>query len=93
MIEIYIPTGVVETELKQLSPRLDTLDGKVMGLLDNGKWNANKLLSEVQTILKEQFDIKEVIKWKKPNFSAPANRDMREEIARKCDFVVSAIGD
>lgn len=93
MIEIYVPTGVVETDIKHISPRLDSLHGKVMGLLDNGKWNANKLLTEVSAILQEQFHIKEVIKWKKPNFSAPASHDMREEIAQKCHFVVSAIGD
>ncbi|MBP1931002.1 hypothetical protein J2Z37_000999 [Ammoniphilus resinae] len=93
MFEVYIPTGLAETKLKFPSPRLDTLDGKVLGLLDNGKWNSKKLLNEVQDILIKNYNIKDVIKWKKPNFSAPANRDMREEIAKKCDFVVSAIGD
>jgi len=93
MLEVYIPTGLAETKLKYPAPRLDSLDGKVLGLLDNGKWNSNKLLHEVQDILVKNYNIKEVIKWKKPNFSAPASRDMREEIAKQCDFVVSAIGD
>jgi hypothetical protein len=93
MLELYVPTGLVKTEEKFLAPRLDTLDGKVLGLLDNGKWNSNKLLTEVANILTANYKIADVIKWKKPNFSAPASRDMREEIAKKCDFVVSAIGD
>lgn len=93
MIEVYVPTGSMKTEQKFLAPRLDSLDGKVMGLLDNGKWNSNKLLTEVANILTANYNIKDVMKWKKPNFSAPASRDMREEIASKCHFVVSAIGD
>jgi hypothetical protein len=93
MLELYVPTGLSETEEKDVAPRIDTLDGKVIGLLDNGKWNSNKLLREVEKILTKNYNIVEVIKWKKPNFSAPANHDIRKEIAKKCDFVISAIGD
>jgi hypothetical protein len=46
MIELYVPTGVTPTSKRQLSPRLETLDGKVMGILNNGKWNAGQLLTE-----------------------------------------------
>jgi len=93
MIELYVPTGVTPTSKRQLSPRLETLDGKVMGILNNGKWNAGQLLTGIQTLLTNSYDIREVIRWKKESYSSPAERDMRDEIAQKCDFVITAIGD
>jgi len=93
MIEVYKPTGTLAMESIRLSTRLDTLDGKVLGIVNNGKWNSKDLLVEIESILTKIFNVSEVLWWKKESYSSPSPQDLREEIAKKCDAVLTAIGD
>ena len=36
---VYDPRGVVEAEPKPLAPRVESLEGLRLGVLDNSKWN------------------------------------------------------
>jgi hypothetical protein len=47
-IPVYDPRGVVEAAPLTLAPRVKKLDGLRLGLLDNTKWNANKLLRGIR---------------------------------------------
>ncbi|MEX2241804.1 MAG: UGSC family (seleno)protein, partial [Burkholderiales bacterium] len=48
MIQVYDPRGVVGAEKKATAARIKALDGLRLGILDNTKWNANKLLRELR---------------------------------------------
>lgn len=48
MIRVYVPTGEDASAERSLAPGLPTLRGRVIGILDNGKWNANKLLRAIE---------------------------------------------
>jgi hypothetical protein len=76
-----------------MAPRLDTLDGKVVGTLDNTKPNADRLLDMVAGILSEKYQIAGVVKRRKPGPSGGAPPDILDELARECDFVIAGIGD
>ena len=41
---VFDPRGVVEAEQLALAPRVRELGGLRLGVLDNTKWNANRLL-------------------------------------------------
>ena len=41
---IYDPRGQVSSESDPIAPRVKSLKGLRLGILDNSKWNANKLL-------------------------------------------------
>jgi hypothetical protein len=64
-----------------------------LGLLDNSKSNADHLLRFVMEGLKSELPVKAVVATRKGNVSLPAPKEIIEELAADCDFVVSAMGD
>ncbi len=64
-----------------------------LGILDNSKANADHLLRFVMEGLKGELPVKKVIATRKGNVSLPAPKNIIEELAADCDFVVSAMGD
>ena len=76
-----------------ISPRPDTLDGAVVGLLSNSKRNATELLEMVQEVLADRFEFKDVIAVDKGNASRPCPPDILKELTDQCDVVITASGD
>jgi hypothetical protein len=75
------------------APRLDTLEGKVVGLIDNSKTNSDRFLARVAELLTERYGVAQVITHRKPSASRPIAPDMADDLAAKCDLVVAAVGD
>jgi hypothetical protein len=90
---IYDPRGVVETQPLATAPRVTKLDGLRLGLLDNTKWNANKLLRGVRDQLAEKHAFGAVNYYRKESFSLGAAPELIAEIVASNDIVVTAIGD
>ena len=78
---------------KFLSPRLDDLDGKVMGLLNISKNGSDIFLERVEELMREHFDLADVIRVTKPTFSRPAPQELITELADQCDFVIEGLAD
>jgi len=93
MIQVYDPRGVVGAEQKAIAARVKALDGLRLGILDNTKWNANKLLRELRDQLKAAHPLADVHYYRKESFSKFAAPELIEEIRRDNDLVVTAIGD
>ena len=87
------PTVEPDPIVTRLAPRLDTLDGKVVGLLANGKRNGDQLLEQVAAALAEQFSLKDVRRWAKPNVTRPAPEPIFLDMVEQVDLVITAIGD
>ena len=92
-MQVYIPTGSLEADRLRLAPRPATLDGKVIGFLDNSKWNGNKLLRGVERRLRERFALDDVVWAKKDSFSSPAPAELIADLAARCHVIITAIGD
>ena len=90
---VYDPRGTVTAEPRELAPRLETLDGVRLAVLDNTKWNASKLLRHVVTGLEAGVTVAEVNRYDKESFSRPATGDLLDRIAAENDAVITAIGD
>ncbi|MEX0638227.1 MAG: hypothetical protein WEC13_05710 [Burkholderiales bacterium] len=93
MIQVYDPRGVVGAERKATAARIQALDGLRLGILDNTKWNANKLLREVRDQLQAAHPLAEVHYYRKESFSRFADTALIETIRKENDIVVTAIGD
>jgi hypothetical protein len=73
------------------APRLDTLDGRVLGLYSNEKLNATALLDRIGARLAAQFDLAGVVRGTYPVSQAMAPGGWQD--TEQCDAVVLAIGD
>ncbi|OGA77343.1 MAG: hypothetical protein A3G81_09515 [Betaproteobacteria bacterium RIFCSPLOWO2_12_FULL_65_14] len=91
--KVYDPRGAVDAEPKAIAPRITALDGLRLGILDNTKWNANKLLRQVRDELQGAHQFKAVNYYRKESFSRFAAPQLVEQIRAENDIVVTAIGD
>ena len=92
-ISVYDPRGVVEAAPLATAPRVKQLEGLRLGLLDNTKWNANKLLRQLRDDLQKEHKLKAVNYYRKESFSRFADPALLERIRAENDVVVTAIGD
>ena len=90
---VYDPRGAVETEPMTPAPRVPKLQGLRLALLDNTKWNANRLLRGVRDRLAGKHAFSAVNYYAKESFSLRAKPELIAEIAANNDIVVTAIGD
>lgn len=90
---VFDPRGRVEAELAAPAPRVAALDGLRLGILDNTKWNANRLLRKTAALLGEPHRFVAVNYYRKESFSKPADPALIAEIASDNDIVLTAIGD
>ena len=90
---VFDPRGRVEANDTPVAPRPATLDGLRLGILDNSKWNANKLLRGAQASLAQDIRFAAVNYYVKHSFSKDAAPELIARIAAECDLVLTAIGD
>jgi hypothetical protein len=91
-IVVLDPTSHSEAESPRLAPALLSLTGRLVGVLDNGKANADRLLREVETLLRQEYGVREFIYRRKSDFSRPAPAALLAEL-RACDALITAVGD
>ena len=92
-IPVYDPRGVVEATPMALAPRVKKIEGVRLALLDNTKWNANKLLRGVRERLAQKHGFTAVNYYRKQSFSLNAAPELIDEIAANNDIVLTAIAD
>ena len=90
---VYDPQGIVEAEAKPLAPRISSLKGLRLGILNNSKWNGGTLLRKTVSLLQQNETFSEVHFYKKESFSKVAAPDLIDRIAEENDAVITAIGD
>jgi hypothetical protein len=74
------------------APRLISLRGKRVGLLDNSKEKADIFLSTLAERLAERFSLAAAIHRRKPAYSRVAPPAIIEELCQTCDCVITAMG-
>jgi len=94
MQDVFDPRGSVETSTRPVAPRKTGMDGLRLGILDNSKWNANKLLRGASAGLSQTNAFAAVNYYVKTHgFSAEAAPDLIDRIVAENDVVLTAIGD
>jgi hypothetical protein len=91
-IPVYDPRGVVEATALALAPRVKQLKRVRLALLDNTKWNANKLLRLVRDELAQSHQLTASY-YRKESFSRFADPALLARIRAENDIVVTAIAD
>ena len=85
------PTGERSAATRARLPRLESLAGRRIGLLDISKARGDVFLDRIEALLRARGA--EVLRFRKPTFTKPAPIDLRQEIATRCDAVVEALAD
>lgn len=87
------PVNEANTTTSTYATRVTSLAGKRVGLLDNSKNKADKLLDSVADILGAEYGFANVVRRRKPSASKPVAPEVIEELRELCDFVIVGVGD
>ena len=72
---------------------LASLDGKVVGFIDNSKPNFQFLADDLGALLKSKYGVADVVRHRKPTASVPASAQVLADIDKQCDLVITGSGD
>ncbi len=86
-------TGAASGAGLALAGRRAGLRGATVGLLENTKQNADLFLAELGRLLVERHGVANLVPRTKRAFAAPVSEDLRKELARTCDVVITGVGD
>ena len=92
MLKFLDPRVMVNPQDRPAVPGLNSLEGKVIGIIDNGQANSTTMFQELAKLVREKFNTKEVIFRTKPTHMQGAPKPIMEEIANRCDAVITGLG-
>ena len=92
-IELLSPAAVVAGKAVPLARRVPTLEGRVVGLLDNSKSGTRPFLDRVAELLRSVHGVSRIIRYDKKAAALPVPDEMLEAATRACDVVINGIAD
>ena len=94
VLEVLNPRGdIPAVQTTGLTPRIKDLNGKKIGLIDNGKVGAGYFLDAVQEELKKRLPGVTIVRFKKPGSTTAAAPKFYPDVAKKVDTFIYATGD
>ena len=92
-MRLYDPTSSGPERSLHRAPRLSGLEGKTIGILENGKLNAMEMLREVADLFVQRHGCVIRAVYSKSNASAPAPSATLDRAASEVDFLITGLGD
>jgi GGDEF domain-containing protein len=94
-ILVFVPVGKeVETKHRPATAAQRAHGSPfVIGLLDNHKHNSAQVLDRLQQRLAEKIPGAQFVRAKKPEAGKGASKQMLDDLASRCQAVVTGIGD
>ena len=86
------PRVTINPKDRPLVPGLDTLERKVIGIIDNGQANSTTMFQELAKLLQEKYQPAEVLFKTKPTHMQGAPRPVIDDFANRCDAVITGLG-
>src|SRR5947209_20257251 len=90
-IELLAPAAVVAGNAVPLAKRVPTLEGRVVGLLNNSKSGTRPFLDRVEELLQSVHGVSRIIRYDKKAAALPVPAELLEDAARESDAVIHAI--
>ncbi|MBM3219772.1 MAG: hypothetical protein FJZ38_14045 [Candidatus Rokubacteria bacterium] len=92
-MELLDPTVEQPQQAIDFAPRPKALAGKRVALIENTKYNSDRLLEKIGDILKKEQGIAEWKIFHKHNSSVPAHKEVIDEVKAAYDLMVAGVGD
>jgi threonine aldolase len=91
-MKIVNPLNETPVAASSAAPRLESLQGKTIALLDISKPGGSVFLDRIEHRLRMEHGVAQVIREMKPTFAKPAPDGVMEKI-RSADAVIEALAD
>jgi hypothetical protein len=91
-LKLLDPRAAVDSGNRPLVSRLDHLEGKIIGIIDNGQSNSTTMFQELARLLQEKYRPAAVRFETKPTHMQGAPKALLEEFASRCDAVITGLG-
>ncbi|MBL6953286.1 MAG: hypothetical protein ISR50_11665 [Alphaproteobacteria bacterium] len=92
-MQLYDPTVTGPERNYARAAPLPDLEGKTIGLLENGKLNATNMLRETAALFEQRHGCIILPIFSKSNASAPAPGKTLQAAANDVDFLITGLGD
>ena len=92
MLRVLDPRQSPPGEALRMAAPLESLDGAVVGMIDNAKIGTARLFDFIEEMLKAEHGVRECIRRRTPDASRPVPQAMLMEMSG-ADAVLAAIGD
>ena len=91
-VKFLDPRAPVHPKDRPAAAGLDALEGKVIGIIDNGQSNSTAMFKELAQLIEKKYRAKEVLFRTKPTHMQGAPKPMMDEIVKRCDAVITGLG-
>ena len=91
-MQLVNPMNELSSQAAAAAPRLDSLTGKTVALLDISKPGGSVFLDRLEQLLKDRHGVATVLRGMKPTFAKPAPSEVIEQL-RGADAVIEALAD
>jgi hypothetical protein len=92
-IRIVDPAAEIEIENNPIAPRLKSLQGARIAIIDNTKHMANQFLEATRALLEERYQVGGFEYYRKFSASVPTPPEVIERLTKSCDAVIHGVAD
>ncbi len=87
------PTTAPREMVQAMAPVLNDLGGQSIGFLWNSKPNGDLLFERLEKLLREKYEIANVVYKRKPTASLPAKEEVIDELVGSVQAVIVGLAD
>jgi len=91
-VRVLDPRQSANGEALRMAPPLASLNGTVLGMIDNAKIGTQRLFDFIEEILCHEHGVRECIRRRKPDSTRPVPKAMLMEMSG-ADALLAATGD
>jgi hypothetical protein len=92
-LRLVDPAAEIEARREALAPRLETVEGARIALIDNTKHNADRFLAATRALLEKKYGVAGFEYFRKFSASVPTPPDVVERLTQSCDALVHGVAD
>ena len=92
-MRLYDPTTTGAKRRLARAAALASLEGRTIGILENGKLNAPEMLGEVAALFVARHGCRVHTLYSKSNASAPVAPAILARAVKEVDFLITGLGD
>jgi hypothetical protein len=92
-LQVFDPTTEAKEQPIAFVPRPESLRNVRIGLVENTKYNSDRLLLRIAAILEKEYGAQSHIMRSKHASGVPAHKEIIDEYATNCDVVIAGVGD